>query len=356
MLRVRALNRSPTDEVRWSTYVEAAPTATIYHDLAWRIILERNFGYRSTYLLAEDDRGTIQGVLPLFHVPSLLGAPRLVSVPFRDRGGVLFNNEAACIALIREAETLKKRAGASQVELKTIAPYPDAVIEQTNILRRDHWIRSKVALGELTETKLAKSIGNKIRLVRQAERARLIFADLTDDASALDHWYRVHQASQRRLGVPPFAKAFFSDLLSSLAPAKKAKLYVVSLPDGKPIAATLLLLEKKIAIYAYSASLPDARHLRPNDLMLFRIYLELAACGYEHFDFGADSPLQHGLLRFKRKWLGIQAPIPSYFLGNADFSQTDNSSARFALVRRTIKLTPLPVARLVFPPLIRYFG
>ena len=61
-VRVRAYGRE--DAVRWEAFVERCPEATFFHRIGWRQILERCFGHRTHYLVAE--RGAdIVGILPL---------------------------------------------------------------------------------------------------------------------------------------------------------------------------------------------------------------------------------------------------------------------------------------------------
>src|SRR5437660_6415786 len=80
-----------TDAVReaeWQAYVESAPRASLYHALAWRDVLQRAFGHRSWYLMAQDDAKT-RGVLPLVEMKSSLFGHFFVSLPFLDYAGIL---------------------------------------------------------------------------------------------------------------------------------------------------------------------------------------------------------------------------------------------------------------------------
>ena len=71
------------DAARWEAYVERAATATFFHRIGWREIIEQEFHHRTHYLIAERD-GDIVGVLPLAEVKSRLFGHALVSLPFDD--------------------------------------------------------------------------------------------------------------------------------------------------------------------------------------------------------------------------------------------------------------------------------
>jgi FemAB-related protein (PEP-CTERM system-associated) len=354
---VRLLDKTPEESACWQAYVANAPASTIYHDIAWRDIFGSALGYRSYFLVAEAPRGRIKGALPLYLVPSLLGRPRLVSVPFRDRGGPLYDDAATFAALIERAKRLQLNLGASHIELKTIAPYQEKLVADAELARADHWVHSLALLTELDEAKLLKAIGDKTRnMLRQAERAGLRVTATDAGPEAIERWYCLYQSSQRGLGLPPFPRSFFERLLLNLGPRRLARVFEVRDAAGAVIAGCIILMDRKTAIYAYSASIPAGRHVRPNDLMLFRVMCSMIQEGCTHFDFGADSPDQSGLLFFKRKWLAKQTTIPRYYIGSAIPDMIDSSAPRYKLVRKAASWLPLAVARATLAPLVKYFG
>ena len=74
------------DERRWDEFVRAHASGTFFHLSGWKRVIERAFGHRTYYLIAE--RGpAVTGVLPLTHVKSLLFGSSLISNAFSVRGG-----------------------------------------------------------------------------------------------------------------------------------------------------------------------------------------------------------------------------------------------------------------------------
>lgn len=340
----------------WQDYVEGHTDATVYHLLAWRNIFGKSFGYRSWYLLAKNSsNGRVAGCAPLFLVNSLL-SPRLVSVPFRDRGGPLWDCPEAFHALLHEAKCIAKKNGARFIELKSLCAYPQALVQEEGLQEQKYWIRSTVSLQNLDEERLWTSVGDKTRnMVRQAEQAQLAFDDVTRDERGFSMWYALHLLTQKRLGLPPFPEIFFKTMMQELVKTNTIKIFLVR-KEHTPLAACILFLHRKMCIYAYSASDGAEKTVRPNDFMLFNIIKWLLQNDYHEFDMGSDAPSQKGLLFFKRKWLAKQEPLPVYTFGKSTRSVSDSSAPRYALLRKGFQYLPTGVLRMLGSVMTRHFG
>jgi len=349
-VRVRSLGTSAADTGSWQNYVARAEGATIYHDISWRTIFEAAFAYPAHMLVAED-AGGIRGALPLFRVPGLFSRGRLVSVPFRDRGGVLYDTPAAFCALVAFANALCREEECAHIVLKSLAQYPETLAQSAGLSRRDQWVHSQADLSTMTPDRLMHALGDKTRnMVRQGERAGLRFAE----EASLDDWLILHRAAQHGLGVPAFPRVLFEKIFATLGAEGKARLFLVRDARGRAMAATIGYVEKDRFIYAYSASSLEGREVRANDVMLSSLLQWAMAKGLRYFDFGSDSPLQAGLLFFKRKWLAQQSPIPIYQCGEGGFP--DSSDSRYGAVRAAVRWLPAAPIRLLLSPMIRYLG
>ncbi len=337
----------------WDDFVALHPQSSLYHEGAWRQIFTQGFGYRSWYLLAQDESGKVLGCLPLFLVASPF-KKRLVSVPFRDRGGVLWKTPEAFEALVTEAWRLARREKAAFLELKSISRYPQELVTAVELKENLYWVHSVVDLRGLDEAEFWRRLKSKTRnMVRQAERAGLSFHQV-EARKALDCWFNIYLRSQKNLGVPPLPRHFFESLLTELGPSR-ARVYAVT-KASQPVAATVILFHRHTATYAYSASLPQARPLRPNDLMLSHLINELLRQGVECLDLGSDAPSQESLLFFKRKWLATQTPIPVYSLGQVDAAVADSSHPRYLLARNILRQLPTWLLSWLGRWTARYFG
>ena len=90
------------DRARWDAYVEAHADGTFFHLSGWKPVVEKVYGHRMHYFLAERD-GAVVGVLPLGQVKHLLFGHALVSVPFCVYGGVLADGHEVRARLEQQA-------------------------------------------------------------------------------------------------------------------------------------------------------------------------------------------------------------------------------------------------------------
>jgi len=342
----------PADVEAWTAYVERHAGATVYHRLAWRRIFGEAFGYRSWMLLARAPAGTV-GALPLFLVRAPWGS-RLVAVPFRDRGGPLWDTPDAFHALVEDARRIARVHRAASLELKTTTAYPDELVRQQTLRERRYWINSVVDLQTLHADTLMAALGQKVRnMVRQAEKEGLRADLVVPDAAVARAWYEVYLRTQRKLGLPPFPRRFFELMFDELGRVGALRVCLVR-AGGATVAACVILLNRREAIYGYSASDPQAASMRPADFMLFHALQWLLRNGYTRFDLGSDAPSQESLLFFKRKWLATQTPIPVYSRGAA--AHSDSSALRYRLLRAVVRKLPLAVVGSLGPRVVRYFG
>lgn len=351
MSEIHVTEASHTDLKEWDRYACSRTQATVYHLSPWSRIFGEALGYRSWLLIAKDATGAMCGMLPIYLVPGVFGR-RLVAVPFRDRGGPVFDTPEALAALLQRANELARSNRASLL-LKSLEPFPEAAAT-AGLVRQDHWVRSRMPLEALTREGLWERIGGKNRnMVRQAQQHGLTVSCTTSQPGAAERWYPLHLQTQHRLGVPPFPARFFALMLEALAPS--ASIELVEVRDGtRPCAATLLLLHRNICIYGYSASSAEGRRLRANDLLLFESLALAAERKLAWFDFGSDSPSQESLLFFKRKWGAEQHPIPVYT--SEKIAAPDSSDARYALARGVFRAMPAALSSWIGSRVVRRFG
>ncbi|HBB35141.1 MAG TPA: hypothetical protein DDZ80_22930 [Cyanobacteria bacterium UBA8803] len=353
---VRVISDSEEDQRLWQEYILAHPNSTIYHSLGWKRIFEKSFGYRSWYLLAQtvtDNR--IVGCLPLFLVTSPLSR-RLVSVPFRDRGGILWDSPESFTTLITKGKDIAREMKAAFLELKSLNQYPADLVYLHSLQERYYWIRSYIDLRPLDIDTFFQKLGSKTRnMIRQATKSSLTFEEPENVNDGVNLWYSLYLETQKTLGLPPFPLVFFRNMAAELYPTNELKFFLVRRGHDY-LAATIILLQQKVAIYGYSASRKDSQGFRPNDFMLFSVIKWLMARGFTEFDLGSDSPQQKSLLFFKKKWLTRQEAIPIYTWGKADYGLSDSSDRRYDMIREIFSYLPPNILGLVGARIAKYFG
>src|SRR6516162_2300379 len=105
------------DERQWDEFVHAHVEGTFFHLSGWKRVIERAFGHRTHYLIAE--RGSaVTGVLPLTHVKSLLFGSSLISNAFSVYGGPIAEDTETLCKLEVEAVRLMDAIAVPVLELR----------------------------------------------------------------------------------------------------------------------------------------------------------------------------------------------------------------------------------------------
>jgi len=325
---------NPSLRVAWDDFVRSAPDASIYHGTWWMDVVSRCFSHENVSLLAWDDQGRIRAVLPLFRVKGWR-EHRLVSVPLRDQGGIL-GDVAGTHALLREAVALTGSNNCAYLTLKQGGELPEQKeIRENGLIPFSHWVTNEVALPLALTSNTIK--GAALRNVRKAERTG-VTVELGADAILAERFYWLFRETRKRLGVPTYSRHFFLTLATF---PEQVKIILCS-KDERDLAGAVILFSNRKAAYGYAANSLSRRELRAADLVVWKAIHWASDQGLTVFDFGADSPLQTELIRFKQKW-GAQPRLLHYYyyLHKAKRIPTqDNAEPKWKLIRKSISLLP----------------
>ncbi len=107
------------DQPGWDSYVLSNPDAGPYHLYGWKTAVEKAYGHKGYYLMAEDAiDGSCVGVLPLICFKKMpWGKKSLISLPYCDYAGPL-GGPSVKKALLDKCHDLAQDIGASTIELR----------------------------------------------------------------------------------------------------------------------------------------------------------------------------------------------------------------------------------------------
>jgi FemAB-related protein (PEP-CTERM system-associated) len=181
-------------------------------------------------------------------------------------------------------------------------------------------------------------------MIRQAQKNGL---RSTMDDSRLRDCFQIYAESLRNLGTPVYSYNYFQDLKKTFG--EQCRILLVEFQE-KVIAGVMSFFYKDQVLPYYAGSLPNYRHLAPNDFMYWELMRYSALNGYKIFDFGR-SKKDTGSYAFKRHWGFEPSPLPSfcYQIGrnHVEDSASLNSNLEWAIklwrrlpLRVTIALGP----------------
>lgn len=338
----------------WDNFVTENPKSMVYHYSAWSNLLSDTFGYKQKGFLLLNGNDILGG-LPLFEVKGLLGK-RLSSAPFRDRGGLLMKEKTDPSLLFDEAGRLLQEGNYKYLLVKQGDPMFEGVFEEKGFKKSASWITTVVDLTKgksLLWNQLKNNVQGK---VKQAEKYGLtIYAG--ESCEDMDTFYNIFFQTRKALGIPSFPRSFFEKMWYAMCLTGKAKLFLAK-KDGLALAGVILFSHSHSVIETYAASLSKFRHLRANDLLIWKSLEWSIEQGHCLFDFGADSAKQQSLLAFKKKWTGIHKPMEHYFLLNKcrKINTMDSSAGKYNFIRKGFSRLPSHLFSWISNRVISYFG
>lgn len=307
----------------WRDFVSNHPVASPYHSREWATVVCRSFGFKERSLIGLQD-GRICALLPLWQT----NRGTLVSSPWRDRG------DALCRGANDRREflfALKKRKRSV-----IIKGWMDPQCVDGFFLEK-YWVTHILDLTAGRDS-IWKHV-NKVlgRNIRKARNEGLV---VSEDGSIedLQHFYSLFVRTRKRLGVPTYPYSLFENILSCTS--RDVFHLHVAFFGNVPVSAALILDGGDCAVYAYGAYDIRYQEMRANDLVIWQAIESSMRRGNKFFDFGADSPCQKGLHRFKRKWGAKAVTLPVLRSERIDPEREDFSSDRYRLHRRLLSYVP----------------
>ncbi len=326
----------------WDEFVRASAHGSPFHLTAWRRVVERSFGFRAYYLVA-DDGGEIRGVLPLFMVRTLGGERALVSVPYGVYGGVCSESPQASRALVEAATELGRRHGAAYVELRH--RYDEGLPLPTKSL----YVTFARPIAPSDEENARAIPGKQRRMTRQGARYGL---RAVVGQEHLDDVYAVYAESMRNLGSPVFPRHLFR----AIAELFDKECLVLSVWQGnRVVAGVLTLLYQDQVLPYYGGALPRALRYAPSDFMYWELMRYGARAGYGVFDFGR-SRIGTGAYDFKRHWGFSPVPLPYQYvlLKRRSLPDLSPSNRRLSVATRVWRRLPVAITNRLGPVVTRY--
>ncbi len=356
-----------SDKEAWDSYVLNHPDSTHCHLSGWKDVIENIYGHKGYYFVAEEG-SEIQGVLPIFHLKSLLFGNQLVSMPFLSYGGILADHEETEIALLSEGIKLGQKLRVSSTELRHIKPIsplnptnsanpnnssnPMNPTNPINYSTRTHKVRMLLKLP-CSKEELLKSFKAKLR--SQISRPQKEGMTTTiGGVELLDSFYKVFSINMRDLGSPVHSKKLFKEICRVFS--KNAKIGIVEYLNISVAAGVILCFRDTIEI-PWASSLKQYNRFSPNMLLYWALIGYACDQGFEYFDFGRSSP-EEGTYKFKEQW-GAK-PSPLYWhdivFDGHPVNENDSEKSKFEKAIQYWKKLPVPISNMIGPFIRKNIG
>lgn len=328
----------PLQESGWDAATRAHPACSVFHSAGWARVLHECYGHTPFYL-GEMEGGDASALLPLMEVNSRLTGRRGVSLPFSDECGALCFDGANASRLLQHALDLGRSRQWKHLEVRGDIPGLAPAAPWATYLGH------VLELGPDLEA-LSGGLDSSVRrALRKAEKSGLQ-ATVSETCESVQNYYTLHCLTRRKHGVPPQPFTFFRNIFEHVIKAGHGFI-VEARHEGRIVAAGVFLHHGRAGIYKFGASDPTSLHLRGNDLVMWEAIKWYAARGYKKFSMGRTAAANEGLRRFKRGFGTRESAIHYY---RYDFRQAkfiQGKEEQETWVNKFLKLTPLPVFRMM---------
>ncbi len=288
-LEVRNIKKS--DEKAWDQYILNSNTSTFYHQVGWKNVIERTYGHRSYYLIAEEN-DNIRGILPLTLVKSRIFGNKLVSVPFAPYGGTCADNEIIKGELIEESKRLAVQLDTGYLELRTNLS-KDTFYE--GLTNKANYLSSYLELNRDPNVILMEKLKrNKRKNIYKSQQMQLSYKW----TSETDDFYELFVSNMKKLGSPAHSQEFFNNIISEFPESSKVLLVT---KDNKVIYSAFYLFFKDTMVNSWSSTLQAYRQYYPTDFGIWNAIEYGCKNGYTHYDFGRSQKGSTNF-EFKRRW------------------------------------------------------
>ena len=331
------------DSDRIAIYLNTSDQSSLYHDYLWGEVIWKSFHQKTYYLICEDKDGSIQGILPLVHLKSLLFGNILVSMPFFNYGGVITKEETPRALLIQEAIRIAKEKNSNHLELRQEMPLNNGFSVKTNK------VSMRLGLPKSRE-ELWKSFPSKLRSqIRVPQKAGMSVR--IGRLEELDNFFTVFSINMRDLGTPVYPLRFFRNILERF-PGNTRICTVYQ--ENMPVASGFLAGWKDKLEIPWASSLRQFNRMSPNMLLYWSCMAVACEQGYAVFDFGR-STVGESTFRFKEQWGALPVPLYWHFWmpRNKPMPELTTKNPKYRIAISLWKKLPVPVTRFLGPRIVK---
>jgi serine/alanine adding enzyme len=332
------------DRERWNNFVMSAGNSSCYHLTGWKNVIERSFGHKSYYLLAEDMENKVRGILPLVQLKSALFGNFIISLPYFNYGGICSDNEEISNILLTEASGIASEKNVEHIELR------HAHLISNGLPVKTSKISMRLELPQKAE-ELFNSFSSKLRSqIKRPEKVGMYVKSGREEE--LESFYDVFSTNMRDLGTPVYSKEFFNNILKEFP--ETTRINTVYTKMGDPVASGFLVGFKEILEIPWASSLRNYNQHSPNMLLYWSVLKFACENGYKVFDFGR-STTGEGTCKFKEQW-GAK-PIQLYWhywmRDGGPLPEINPKNPKYQLAIKIWQKLPVSLTRFLGPRIVK---
>jgi len=325
--------------------VKSEDVSNFYHSSNWVKAVEESYQIKP-FIVGLVDKKKLINVIPFFLLKSNFFGKKLVSLPYGDYGGFLFSN-LKVDWILNKLDDIAKENNVDYIEIREPNVKLGKHLKYFEIKFR--YYTFILNLNQSIEN-IWKSLDKKVRnSIRKAEKSHVKVVE--GSRKDLEEFYRLYVNTMKKLGSPPHSFGFFDNIFKFCS--KNVKLLFAE-HNNKKIAASIFFLHKKKIYYWKNVSDKESLHLRPNDLILYKVIEWGQKKNYKSLDFGRTRMHTGGFL-FKKRWSGKMKELKYYYRVYKDREIPDPEKEKYKFLGRLWKSLPIFLIRRLGPMIRKNF-
>jgi len=311
-----------------------------YNSTNWIKTIEKSYDLKPFIIALINDK-KILNAIPFFLIKSNFFGRKLISMPYGDYGGFISVSKIDWV--LKKLEDIAKENNLDYIEIRE----PELKLEsfETKVTYYNFVLGLKRPLDDIW-----KSFDKKVRnSVRKAEKSHVKVVE--GSGRDLEEFYRLYLNTMKKLGSPPHSFDFFNNVFKFCS--KNVKLLFAE-HDDKKIAASIFFLHKKKIYYWKNVSKEEYLHLRPNDLILYKMIEWGQKKKFESLDFGRARMHTGGFL-FKKRWGGKMKELKYYYRLYKDCEIPDPEEEKYKFLGNLWKSLPIFLIKRLGPKIRKNF-
>jgi FemAB-related protein (PEP-CTERM system-associated) len=332
------------DEKRWDRFVLDHPKGSFFMLCGWKTVLEKTFGYRAHYFIAERN-GEITGIAPLFAVSNWVTGRTLISVPFGVYAGVCAADADSENALLDHLQSLARARRVEYLELRSRHSEP-----RTGFYAISRYVTFTSPLSADSEANLKRLPKDTRYMIRKAQKAGLRAQRGWDQ---LDSFFPLFAQNLQRHGTPAFPIELMRNIAAQFP--QHSELLVIYASE-KPVAGVVSFFFRDTVFPYYSGASLEAPRLAANNLLYWEVMEGAAKAGLREFDFGR-SKKGTGSYEFKTQWNMNMEELQyqTYLVKRTTPPNFSPTNPGFERAIRLWKKLPLWLTMRIGPRVVRWF-
>lgn len=330
--------------VQWNHFVKEH--GNIFHTLEWKEVLEETFGYKTRYMMAMDDDGSLIGIVPLIICRDLKFKKIAVGLPFVNYIDVCCKDKEAFEFITDQLHPLMNYERLNYIELRLKEDFLEEHLVELN----DNNYTLVLPLEGNEESVMELSSSNNRNHIRKTYKNSWFDVSLSWDN--IKPFYEVYSHTMKRLGSPCPSLTFFEKVKEKLG-KRVTLLTVLNKETDDVIGGMILFLWNDVLYYYWGGALEEYNKKYVNNFMYWEAVKFALSQGCKELDLGR-SPKDSGTYVFKQKFGAVPYKLNYYRICKQVGKNKPVEKEDFELAIKVWKKIPKKITDGIGKRLIKY--